>query len=83
MSRLRNVFVAFERARSTDMKTIALTGKGGGRIAAVSDYLFAVPSRSTPLIQQALICLYHYFCQAIERELAGRNLAEPASATGH
>jgi D-sedoheptulose 7-phosphate isomerase len=66
-----------------DMKTIALTGEVGGRIAAVSEYLFAVPSRSTALIQQAHICLNHYFCQAIERELAGRNLAEPVSATGH
>jgi D-sedoheptulose 7-phosphate isomerase len=65
------------------MKTISFTGEGGGRIAAVSDYLFAVPSRSTPLIQQAHMWLYHYFCQAIERELAGRNLAEPVSATGH
>ena len=77
-----NVLAAFERARSMGMKTIALTGEGGGRLAAVSDYLFAVPSRSTPLIQQAHICLYHYFCQAIERELAGRNLAEPAGARG-
>jgi D-sedoheptulose 7-phosphate isomerase len=78
----RNIFVAFERARSMGMKTIALTGDSGGRLAAVSDYLFAVPSRSTPLIQQAHICLYHYFCRAIERELAGRNLAEPVGAPG-
>jgi D-sedoheptulose 7-phosphate isomerase len=66
-----------------DLKTIALTGEGGGSIAAVSDHLFAVPSRWTALIQQAHICLDHYFCQAIERELAGRNLAEPVRATGH
>ena len=78
----RNVFVAFERARSMGMKTIAFTGEGGGRLATLSDYLFAVPSRSTPLIQQAHICLYHYFCRAIERELAGRNLSERVSATG-
>ena len=77
-----NVFAAFERARSMGMKTIALTGEGGGRVAAVSDYLFAVPSRSTPLIQQAHICLYHYFCRAIESTLAGRNRAEPVCAPG-
>ncbi len=77
-----NVLAAFERARSMGMKTIALTGEGGGRLAAVSAYLFAVPSRSTPLIQQAHICIYHYFCQAIERELAGRHLPEPVAVPG-
>jgi len=65
-----NVVSAFARARSLRMKTVALTGEGGGRLAPLSDYLFAVPSRSTPLIQQAHICLYHYFCQAIEQAFA-------------
>jgi D-sedoheptulose 7-phosphate isomerase len=64
----RNVIAAFERARLLDMKTIALTGEGGGRLASLSDYLFAVPSRSTPLVQQVHICLYHYLCQSLERE---------------
>jgi D-sedoheptulose 7-phosphate isomerase len=65
-----NVVKAFERARAMSMKTIALTGEGGGKLGALSDYLFAVPSCSTPLIQQAHICLYHYLCGAIEEELA-------------
>jgi D-sedoheptulose 7-phosphate isomerase len=30
-----------------------------------------VPSRSTPLIQQVHICLYHHLCAEIERRLAG------------
>jgi D-sedoheptulose 7-phosphate isomerase len=66
----RNVVGAFERARSMGMTTIALTGEIGGQLARLSDHLFAVPSRSTPLIQQAHICLYHYLCREIERELA-------------
>jgi D-sedoheptulose 7-phosphate isomerase len=65
----QNVVTAFERARAMNMKTIALTGEGGGRLGHVSDYLFAVPSRSTPLIQQAHLCLYHYLCGAIEEAL--------------
>ena len=64
-----NVIHAFRQARSMGMSTIALTGEGGGRLASLSDYLFAVPSRSTPLIQQAHVCLYHYLCEAIERRL--------------
>lgn len=75
----KNVIAAFEQARALDMKTIALTGEGGGRLAALSDYLFAVPSRSTPLIQQAHLCLYHYLCQSIETELASIGNREAAS----
>ncbi len=66
----QNVITAFQQAHSMGMKTIALTGDGGGKMGVHADHLFAVPSRSTPLIQQAHLCLYHYLCQAIERELA-------------
>lgn len=75
-----NVVAAFARARSMGMKTIALTGEGGGKLSALSDYLFAVPARSTPLIQQAHICLYHYFCQSIEEEFAPEHIARPVAA---
>jgi D-sedoheptulose 7-phosphate isomerase len=75
----KNVIAAFEQARALDMKTIALTGEGGGRLGPLSDYLFAVPSRSTPLIQQVHLCLYHYLCQSIEAELAGIGNREAAS----
>ncbi len=44
----KNVIEAFRRARSMGMMTIALTGEGGGKLAPWTDYLFAVPSRSTP-----------------------------------
>ena len=75
-----NVISAFERARELGMKTIALTGEGGGKLAGLSDCLFAVPSRSTPLIQQAHICIYHYFCQAIEQAFAPESVAQSAAA---
>jgi D-sedoheptulose 7-phosphate isomerase len=75
-----NVVSAFVRARTLGMKTIALTGEGGGKLAALSDYLFAVPSRSTPLIQQVHICLYHYFCQSIEQAFAPEQVAQPLAA---
>ena len=65
-----NVLKAFEAARGLGMATVGLTGEGGGRMAALSDHLLAVPSRSTPLIQQVHICLYHYLCARIEARLA-------------
>ena len=52
--------------------TVAMTGGGGGKLAPLADHLLAVPSRSTPLIQQAHLCLYHYLCGAVERALAGQ-----------
>ncbi len=65
-----NVVTAFETARALGLGTVALTGEGGGRLAAVSDVVIAVPSRHTPLIQQAHLCLYHFLCQRLESLLA-------------
>ncbi len=65
-----NVIKAFEAAQAMEMTTIALTGEGGGMLKALSHHLLAVPSRSTPLIQQVHICLYHYLCARIEDRLA-------------
>ncbi len=62
----KNVLLAFEAAANMGMKTIALTGQGGAHLSSV-DYLLAVPSRHTPLIQQVHICLYHYLCGEIEK----------------
>jgi D-sedoheptulose 7-phosphate isomerase len=75
----KNVIEAFRQARSMGMTTIALTGEGGGKLAPWTDYLFAVPSKSTPMIQQVHICLYHYLCEAIERDLASVGAAEQAN----
>ena len=71
-----NIVAAFEKARSMNMRTIALTGEGGGNLFGLSDYLFAVPSRCTPLIQQAHVCLYHYLCQMIEQEFTPNSSAQ-------
>lgn len=65
-----NVVAAFDAARRLGMTTVALTGESGGKLAALSDILLAVPSRHTPLIQQAHICLYHHLCEAVEARLA-------------
>ena len=66
----RNVVRAMQAARALGMVTIGLTGEGGGAMAALSDHLLAVPSRSTPAIQQVHLCLYHHFCAAVEAQMA-------------
>ena len=66
----QNVINALESAREMNMVTIALTGDGGGKMADVSDILLSVPSTSTPLIQQAHLCIYHYLCAEIEQRIS-------------
>jgi D-sedoheptulose 7-phosphate isomerase len=65
-----NVVKALEAARKLGMATIGLTGEGGGKMAALCDHLLAVPSRSTPAIQQVHLALYHCYCAAVEERLA-------------
>jgi D-sedoheptulose 7-phosphate isomerase len=67
----RNVVLALEAARGAGMVTIGMTGEGGGRMAPLCDHLFAVPSHSTPAIQQVHLALYHCFCASVEEAVAG------------
>jgi len=65
-----NVLKAFEVAKALGMVTIGMTGQGGGKLAPLTDVMIDVPSKSTPDIQLAHICLYHYICEGIESRLA-------------
>lgn len=65
-----NVVAAAKAAKAKRMMTVALTGEGGGALGPLTDILLDVPSRSTPLIQQVHICLYHYICAEIEERIA-------------
>lgn len=64
-----NIIAALEAARALRMTNIGLSGAGGGQMAALCDYLFAVPSSFTPAIQQLHLCLYHYFCAGLEEHV--------------
>ena len=62
----RNVIAALEAARAQGLVTVAFTGEGGGRIAALADHVFAVASRDTARIQEAHILAGHMLCDWIE-----------------
>jgi len=64
-----NVVRAAETAKRLGLAVIALTGRGGGKLAPHSDVLLDVPSERVPFIQQVHICLYHYMCERIEANL--------------
>jgi len=46
-------------ARELGLLTIAFTGKDGGRLAALADHAFVVPSFSIHRIQETHVTLYH------------------------
>jgi D-sedoheptulose 7-phosphate isomerase len=64
-----NVVNALQRARQSGLRTIALTGAGGGRLGELSDVLLAVPLTSTPRIQEVHLVTYHALCAALEARL--------------
>ncbi len=65
-----NVVRAVVAAKNQGMTSIAFTGRGGGKLAD-ADILVAVPSLSTPRIQEIHTCLYHYVCEQVEHRLVG------------
>ena len=61
-----NIVKAFEVAREKGVITVAFTGKDGGKMKPLSDFLLNVPSTDTPRIQESHIMLGHIICQMVE-----------------
>ena len=67
-----NVIEAIKAAHERDMRVIALTGRDGGKIAAMlqdSDILLNVPYPRTARIQENHILLIHSICDCIDTML--------------
>jgi D-sedoheptulose 7-phosphate isomerase len=54
-----NLVHALEVADELGLTTIAFTGKDGGRLAALAEHAFVVPSFSIHRIQETHVALYH------------------------
>ena len=63
-----NVLDGLRTARQIGMKTIALTGPGGGRCAQFADILLDVGDAAapTPRVQEAHMVIYHILCELVE-----------------
>jgi D-sedoheptulose 7-phosphate isomerase len=66
-----NVVQALEAARDIGMGTIGMTGAEGGALAALSDVLLCIPSRSVPRIQEGHLLLGHVICELVEAACCG------------
>lgn len=58
-------------ANNKGAKTIAFTGKGGGRLKDHVDLCLEIPSTDTARIQECHITIGHILCSLIEKELFG------------
>jgi len=64
-----NIVSALKQAKELGLKTIAITGQGGGKCTELADVLIAIPSGFTPHIQEVGILIYHCICEKIEADL--------------
>ena len=68
-SNSENVLRALQTAGAKGLQTLALTGAGGGKLAAIADQLIAIPSDDVPRIQEAHIAIGHILCDWVEKSL--------------
>jgi D-sedoheptulose 7-phosphate isomerase len=68
--RSANVVKAMRRSRELRLRTVGLTGDGGGAIADVADVLLAAPFTDTARVQEVHLVTYHAICAALEQRVA-------------
>ncbi|MBR2181322.1 MAG: SIS domain-containing protein [Oscillospiraceae bacterium] len=62
-----NVLKAVELAKCIGVKSIAMTGKGGGELSEIATVSIKVPETETYKVQELHLPVYHYLCAEIER----------------
>lgn len=62
----KNIIYATSVAKAIGMKTIALTGNTGGRLAKLADSAIIVPETETFKIQELHLPIYHALCLELE-----------------
>jgi D-sedoheptulose 7-phosphate isomerase len=65
----RNVVAAMARARELGLRTIGMTGAGGGRLGEWCDVLMAAPFTDTARVQEVHLVTYHAICAALDARL--------------
>jgi len=64
----KNVIEGIKKAKRKGLKTISLTGCGGGELAKATDISLIVPSKKTARIQESHICMAHAICELVEKQ---------------
>ena len=72
----RNVLEAMQAAAELGLRVVALTGAGGGRMAALTrgdDVNICVPHKRTARIQEVHLLILHCLCDGIDFQLSGKS----------
>ena len=64
-----NVITAFEAAKAKGVTTVALLGKGGGKLKDLADLAIVIPAETSDRIQEMHIKIIHTVIETVEREL--------------
>jgi len=64
-----NILQAFHAAHENGIITIGFTGKSGGKLRLISDYLINIPSTVVPRIQEMHLTIGHIICEMVEKAL--------------
>ena len=67
----KNVVNAACVANSIGMKTLSLTGMGGGALADISTVTIKAPETETYKVQEYHLPIYHYLCKEVEKAFFG------------
>lgn len=68
-----NIIRAVEAAKDKGVKTIALLGKTGGKLAACCDFEFIIPGATSDRIQELHMTILHIIIEGVERILFPEN----------
>lgn len=78
-----NVVRAFRCARLQGLRTVALTGSGGGRLLALADACVRVPSTNVQHVQECHITIAHLLCMLVESGMVAQPVAAAGWSVGH
>lgn len=72
-----NVVRALAQARDQGLKTLAVAGRDGGRMAPLADMALIVPATETPRIQEVQLTLGHILCDLVDFLLFPEHFPRP------
>lgn len=64
-----NLLRAAEAARSKGVQVLAMSARGGGKLAAIATHTVIVPTERTDRAQELQLCIQHVICDLVERDL--------------
>jgi D-sedoheptulose 7-phosphate isomerase len=67
-----NIVAAVEAAAALGVETVAISGRGGGRVARLADHAVRVPSDRIEVVEDAHLIVAHSVCVALRERLAAR-----------